>query len=265
VTKVDLTREELEVHLKDQLQFIQSSTESYDFGHVGEAKRLALTLRVLVHDTKHSKSLLKQLDVRDTVEWLSTATPPRPGSMIAHSGIVAIAHRADGKADYIAMLDKVASHRKLSFQEWWNEPVFTNQTESMSRSRLVLVAADQDGGGHVDPKLDAAYAHLKQEALGFTVEENGKRQLLRGAEAAAIRQIAHETLKTLVPGYEKEPDLTDVGMVTSDMSYGATGPGFEGWSVQFGNARTMPQKQGRNERCACGSGKKFKHCHGALR
>lgn len=164
------------------------------------------------------------------------------------------------------MLDKVMAFRPLPFPEWWSEGVFWDPKRGpMSRKHLILVAADQDGGGHVDPKLDEAYAHLKANALMLTTEKPDGPSLILGAEAAAIRQIAHEALKSLIPGYSREPDMTDVTMVTGDLAFSASGPGMDGWTVQFGNARTMPAKQGRNERCACGSGKKFKYCHGYLR
>ncbi|PKM42871.1 MAG: hypothetical protein CVV03_09425 [Firmicutes bacterium HGW-Firmicutes-8] len=56
--KVVLTVQELEEHLREQLEFLELSAESYDRGKDGEAKRLASTIRVLVHETRSSHSLL---------------------------------------------------------------------------------------------------------------------------------------------------------------------------------------------------------------
>ena len=50
--------EELEELLHEQLAFLESSAAAFDAGMDGEAKRLAVALRVLLHDTKNSHSLL---------------------------------------------------------------------------------------------------------------------------------------------------------------------------------------------------------------
>ena len=56
--KIRQTEEELKSHLKEQIQFLLKSAQSYDEGFTSEAKRLAVVIRVLLHDTKKSKSLL---------------------------------------------------------------------------------------------------------------------------------------------------------------------------------------------------------------
>ncbi len=64
MTNVPQTRAELEAHLKEQIAFLKASAQSYDKGFLGEAKRLAVTVRVLIHDTVASPSLLRQLDLK---------------------------------------------------------------------------------------------------------------------------------------------------------------------------------------------------------
>jgi hypothetical protein len=39
-------------YLREQVEFLRASAASYDAGFEGEARRLALTVRVLVHDTR---------------------------------------------------------------------------------------------------------------------------------------------------------------------------------------------------------------------
>jgi len=41
------------------------------------------------------------------------------------------------------------------------------------------------------------------------------------------------------------------------------GPGLPVWSVAFFPDSRKMRAPGRNDPCPCGSGKKFKHCHGA--
>lgn len=59
--KVPLTPEELQAHLAEQLGFLERSADAFDNGYEDEAKRMATAIRVLVHDTNQSISLLKQL------------------------------------------------------------------------------------------------------------------------------------------------------------------------------------------------------------
>ncbi|MFC1908223.1 hypothetical protein ACFLWT_02340, partial [Chloroflexota bacterium] len=62
MTKYVQTGDELLGHLKDQIAFMKISANSYDNGFEDEAKRLAVAIRILVHDTPQSTSLLTQLD-----------------------------------------------------------------------------------------------------------------------------------------------------------------------------------------------------------
>jgi uncharacterized protein YecA (UPF0149 family) len=68
-----------------------------------------------------------------------------------------------------------------------------------------------------------------------------------------VRQVAHEVLRTLDPAYTPIQAPQKSGIVIG---------GFE---LGFSHDRTAPSrgKIGRNEPCPCGSGKKYKKCHGA--
>jgi len=56
--KTELTTDELQSHLEEQIEFLECSASSYDNGFSGEIKRLAVSVRVLVHDIGQSTSLL---------------------------------------------------------------------------------------------------------------------------------------------------------------------------------------------------------------
>jgi peptide subunit release factor RF-3 len=51
-----LTRQDLIRQLRDQVAFLRASGASFDAGMESEAKRLATTIRVLIHDTARSQS-----------------------------------------------------------------------------------------------------------------------------------------------------------------------------------------------------------------
>ncbi len=247
-----LSREELQAHLDEQIGFLRTSAAAYDRGFEGEAKRLAVTIRVLLHETASSHSLLAQLRRRSGEFW-ELGFPPAPGSVIAHGSLVAIAMMTNGPPRYVAPLDDVPLKRLVSFEEWWSAPIFEHPDGAMlSRRDLVLATVNQDGGAHVDPALDETYARFARDnAMGWTYPSSAGAQPIHGAAQAAIRQIAHEVLKTLVPGYEKNPEYPpDTSVIMG------------GASVVRGSAPPIPTV-GRNDPCPCGSGRKYKRCHGA--
>ena len=152
---------------------------------------------------------------------------------------------------YVAMLDGAMRARPLSFEGWWSEIVFVDDRRAvLTRKDLVLSVADQDGGAHVDANLNETYGRLSREhSLGWVAMYGQVERPILQPERAAVRQIAHEVLRVLVPGYKK----TTVERASA----------FVGAS---GAHRSAPRKSfaaGRNEPCPCGSGKKFKKCHGA--
>jgi hypothetical protein len=108
-TKIPQTQDELERLLKEQLQFLRTSARLYDEGEHSEAKRLAVSIRVLVHDTKKSKSLLGQLGLK-SLDFLDTAIPPIAGSEFTYSGLVS-SLLGSGKVEYIPLYKLNQRHK----------------------------------------------------------------------------------------------------------------------------------------------------------
>src|SRR6266516_385282 len=242
---------ELEQHLSDHIGFLKSSGDAFDAGKDGEAKRLAVSIRVLCHDTSASHSLLGQLE-RLSQQFISTAIPHDPRNVSTHNGRAMVAMRGRDTI-HIPMLDGTPYRRRVSFEDWWNEVVFVDDRKTkVSRKDLVLSVSNQDGGAHVDPALDEAYARLsRHNSLGWVIS-SGKDQLpIPKPERAAVRQIAHELLCALEPGYKKEQKQS------AEMFFGGA-MAFDGVPAEW-QASTRP---GRNDPCPCRSGKKFKKCHG---
>ena len=65
--RVPQTNEMLQNHFNEQVSFLCRSTSSFDSGYEDEAKRLAHILRLLLHNTKQSRSLLDQLCYQDRI------------------------------------------------------------------------------------------------------------------------------------------------------------------------------------------------------
>lgn len=180
----ELSHAELERHLAEQVSFLRVSAQAFDAGLEAEAKRLATSIRVLVHDTATSKSLIGQLGLKETMRFEDTTfrhevLPPgmtaRPtGTIVLHSGLTVTQMTLGGRdagTKFAAPLDHIAPEREgppVEFAHWW-EPVILRDTQDhdFSRRSLVLALANEDGGAHVGPKLAAGYAALvKANSLG---------------------------------------------------------------------------------------------------
>ena len=62
---------DFKAQLRRQLQFLKASSAAFDAGFHDEAVRIATVVRLLVHQTKSSTSLLKHLNAT-TINLLST-------------------------------------------------------------------------------------------------------------------------------------------------------------------------------------------------
>lgn len=250
--KVPQSRDDLERHLQEQLQFLERSADAFDNGFTGEAKRIAVSLRVLCHDTAHSTSLLTQLGLKNT-DFVDSSIADEPDNLLAHAGLIGVAVGKGGPC-LTARLDgdDPSWFKKASFSDWWNAPITRDlKGRVLSRSDIVLAVSNKDGGAHVDPELDEPYAELSRfNALGFYRGTDDQLEALSEPERVIVRQIAHEVLKTLNPNYENKPKAGGIAIIGSV-------------SAKFvPKGALLPQpRAGRNEACPCGSGKKYKRCH----
>ena len=234
---------------------MELSARAFDDGFEGEAKRLAAAIRLLVHDTQRSNSLLGQLG-RKGIAFYDTCIPQHPHSILTHDGINAM-HMTTQMAKYVAPLDQHVPDsppRRATFERWWNGVIFVDtDKQKTTRRDLILAVANKDGGTHVDPVLDGKYADLsRRNSLGWKFSGPKGELPMEGPELAALRQISHEVLRSLNPTMPRtEPKITE-GILT------------RGGVAIVGPKVTDLPKGGRNEPCYCGSGEKFKRCHGRL-
>ena len=211
--EVPQTQAELNTHLQERLRFLESSSGRFDAGDSAEAMELALSLRILLHDKGQSDSLLGSLNLK-SIKFYDTAFDYNSNNHASYAGLIAVAHVRGSEPKYIAPLDElpVKIIPQLDFDVWWNKPVFVvfidQKTRQFTRKELILDVADQDGGAHVDQMIEKSYAELsRQNSLGWSFSTKEKEQLLGNPVPFAIRQIAHEVLKSLIPGYTKKPNL----------------------------------------------------------
>ncbi len=209
MSKRTLTTAEMGAHLDEQLGALQRSVALFDDGYQLEARRMAVTLRVMLHSGR-DPSLLKRLG-RDEMDFVDSAKPFDPSNLVPTHSLVSLAFR-EGEISYAAKLDTELPVVLTPFVGWWEGVVFSDkQNRQMSRADVIRTAADQDGGAHVDGALRADYAALRFEnSLGWLTDQDIPPSNDPGY--AAIRQIAHEVLKTFISGYSKTmEDVHNVG------------------------------------------------------
>lgn len=189
-------RDELLRHLHEQLRFLEASARAYDAGFEGEGKRLAVVLRVLLHDTKSSQSLLGTLGVKQSLLFQDVVGPV-PDNALVFAGL-SMGFTAAG-VRYFPRLD--APKQRIPFDPWWNGLVLLQQNAGVhfTRRDAVLALANADGGAHVDPSLDAQYAALSRyNAFGWQVWRGVDAGIVENSPVLPIaRQVAHEIAGTI--------------------------------------------------------------------
>ncbi len=191
--------------LKEQIAFLKASCQSFDSGFGGESKRIATTVRVLVHDTAQSQSLLKQLNLKN-IDFYNTSAKLDPKNLMTHMGLVFMRLELFGDgSEYMPFLDDVLpnSMRLEKFDDWWLEPVIVDKNHNMfTRKDLILATSNKEGGAHIDPELDIKFENLlKNNSINWYIHSDngnepfGKKDIQ--LVMASIRQIGFEMLKTL--------------------------------------------------------------------
>jgi hypothetical protein len=200
--------EQLKKYLVMQLNFLHRSAEAFDTGETDEAIRLAVTIRVLLHDSRSSTSILKRLKACD-ICLLSTCEPIPPdvvfsnGSMFFH-GVVKT--RQGLRAGVRASLGDgpPIRPRSLPSKNWWNQVVFVlshGTDRRISRKDIVLTAANKDGGAHVDQGLTPQYENLKRlggtwTSVEYKIGDEEKVIQFKNIHTVIIRQMSYELLNS---------------------------------------------------------------------
>lgn len=174
--------------LRQQLRFIENSCEAYDRGHIEEAIRIGTCLRVLLHDTRKSTSLLTHLSARH-VPVLSTC---KVRESIPHGTVFDGLSGISG-AGIRAKLGQSSTLIEMPAEAWWQQLVIgLGQGRNLSRAVIALTAANKDGGAHVDADLPDVYMKLVDGV--WTSTRDGK--TVTDHHLLYLRQMGYEILNS---------------------------------------------------------------------
>lgn len=222
--------DELRLRLAEQVAFLVISADLFDKGLLCEARRISLALRILLHDTKNSQSLLSLCNKKD-IKFFDTSFKYTPENRIMFSGLTVIGNDFRNQ-DFIAPLREDQLINRISFSEWWNENIIVKDTKlnKFTRKELVLAIANKDGGAHIDTELNENYADISRRysIKAFHVgksDENLKFQT--PIELASIRQIAFEVLATIGAEFTDLPQPVVVPRLDSNILLGDIGVTFD--------------------------------------
>jgi hypothetical protein len=187
-----MTERSLKDQLRRQLGFVHRSSQLYDDGYDDESIRIGVAVRVILHDTRIGASILKQMSVRDSVRLVSTVKPRELTPDASFDGISVL---GGGKRRLVnPELGRHSHHELLRVEDWWSQVVIARDGVLITRKSAVLMAANKDGGAHVDYDIGDEGRLLR--AGGFWTDGvfRGKPVDLGDIHLVAVRQFGFELL-----------------------------------------------------------------------
>lgn len=213
LAKASISDEDLE-HLDDQMGFLDDSCVRYDAGVRREYKRLAAAIRILVHDSDASTSLLSRIGLKSVMPWVDGSRPGEPtrvreqrlNGVIPVVSMLTVHHVEMASIDVVrdvyiapAFMAEDLGRLWVGFSYWWGSPrIYGVPDIALSRRDLVLHVANKNGGAHVDDLPRELHAIDREGAAGGLLSNlPGKTARDDSPVPAAIRQIAEEVRFTI--------------------------------------------------------------------
>jgi len=193
------SRAELEAALVEQVTLLVSYCEQYDKGVLAFCKPMATAVRVLLHETGKSKSLMGQLQLRSG-RFFTVCPPLNPRNLLTECGLLVFRFSHSGGEHLPRLHVPIGRQGRTPFPEWWVRPIAKGKGgKTMSRMDIICAVADTDGGSHVDAGLTEIYRSFRAgEFLGWMAALEGQpKQHIHSPQYSCVRTIAHELLLTL--------------------------------------------------------------------
>ena len=200
----------------EQLLFLRNSAKLYDAGSYAEAIRLATTMRVLFKHRGENKAVLNQIESHEELDFLVPKFLDTAFNF--HQMPLVLICTTKNGAEIVPTLDDEIVKKKIDFDSWWNGIILRLPNgRRVSRALLIESVADREGGTHLDPRPSDFIDQISKFGLGWHFEHQGSSVPAKYIIHASMRQIAHETLRTLDMEYHCEPD-TRVGTFVSNFT-----------------------------------------------
>ncbi|MGV8956603.1 hypothetical protein [Lactococcus lactis] len=207
MTEHTKTNDELFDELQENIQMLQLSCNNYDAGKKFVSIDIATRLRVLLHDTKQSTSLLSHLGHKN-IKFLNTAYPIDYQNLMPDYCLVGISYSSDDDAlVFLPFLHTSEVKDWIEFDKWWTQPIYRNGSSTITRKQLILQIANKGGGAHSDGTLSETFYSFSKNTDGwravvYSKDEEGNEvesegELMGNLHYASLRQIAYEFLESI--------------------------------------------------------------------
>lgn len=222
---VKLSTDEVCEALAGTIDDLKKACRDFDDGHENAARAIAVAIRVLVHDTNMSTSLIKAVEIasqgavvrKSYLSYVNTCAKidgriPEPCWAFVKLQFLV---RNPVKLRYLAPLGESETVKKAndSFDNWWDRQIILidGQGQRFTRKKIVLSIANQDGGAHVAIDVSKDYYDLtRNNTLGNSISISRDGEAISASSEksniafAVVRQIAHELLLTLQAAVPKQ-------------------------------------------------------------
>ncbi len=212
--KFPRTKDELFSELQTQIRFLQDECKQYDLGNIEYSKKIAVTIRILLHDTRNSVSLLRQIEsafVYDRPDFIDISTKDlmnKGQTDFVSSSLCEynLEHFIDSPPVLTPRAIGINSNNHYhfrSFKTWWERlyVIQIDRTNFLSRKDIITLIADTNGGAHVDPNIDERLILLNRNLakplrIGIPIGETVKIYTAQTEQILAtnVRSIAEEVL-----------------------------------------------------------------------
>ncbi|GAC1468781.1 MAG: hypothetical protein NVSMB9_11800 [Isosphaeraceae bacterium] len=202
--------------LGEMLRSIEGSARDFDAGDAGASARIASGLRAVFHQTASSTSLLGDFKAIYTRIASSVPKPPWPHSLflpLVHvtidfnsfeNQVIEASMTGPGSAGTprcTPRFGNVHEFRHVQAPDWWkSEPAFLINRTKITRRDLTLWAVGDESSPHsrMNPPVHSEIKRLgRMAAIKFPTNGGGELEIpFMNVQAAALRQIAHEVLKS---------------------------------------------------------------------
>lgn len=197
--RVNKNIDQLLEDFRDQMMLLEDSSRSFDNEKYREAKRIAVSLRILLCDEGMQKSLLSQLNIKG-IPLLDTSSGYSKNNLLTQTCLLMM-RLGSGGGKYLPHFDNLHQKRFIPFDSWWNGIVIADKKRNtITRGKLIRFMADEDGGAHVDAALSESYYDLKynNSLVWVHLKPDGEeRPLINDPAQMTIRQISYELMYSL--------------------------------------------------------------------
>jgi len=142
--------------IRQQHDRLKEAVDAFYADKEVQALNIAITVRVLIHETNRSSSLLSRVNPNYWDLTIHHKPVLNPQAVFAVPLTIQIG--GDGTRKIIRTSLDSPSYKLVPLSEWWSAAYQPLGTLRLSKKDIILTVADKDGGAHIDGKVPDTHA-----------------------------------------------------------------------------------------------------------